>query len=287
MKIAVTGATGHLGSKVIEHLNKEKQDLEIIALVHNKNRAQALMEKGYEIREIDFQNEDSLIKAFAGIDTLVYVASKTYSVFDRVRELENVLSALEKNQVKNLVAMSFIADQENNPFVMSPFYGYLPRRLAGTDLNYAIAKNSLYADPLVPYLPELIERKGLIYPVGDQEMSFITLEDSAEAMAKIALSEKYLKSRKSYLLIQARSYTMPELGEIMTKVTGHEIGYHPVSVEEFGKIYAAEGDGSELASMYKGGAMGYLHGLSDAFAHITGHEPESMEHFLTRSYKEN
>lgn len=287
MKIAVTGATGHLGSKVIEHLNKEKQDLEIIALVHNKNHAQALIETGYEIREIDFQNQDSLIKAFAGIDTLVYVASKTYSVFDRVRELENVLSALEDNQVKNLVAMSFIADQENNPFVMSPFYGYLPRRLAGTDLNYAIAKNSLYADPLVPYLPELIERKGLIYPVGDQEMSFITLEDSAEAMAKMALSEKYLKSRKSYLLTQARSYTMPELGAVMTKVTGHEIGYHPVSVEEFGKIYAAEGDGAELASMYKGGAMGYLHGLSDAFAHITGHEPEGMEHFLARNYQEN
>lgn len=100
---------------------------------------------------------------------------------------------------------------------MSPFYGYLPRRLAGTNLNYVIAKNSLYADPLVPYLPELIERKGLIYPVGDQEMSFITLEDSAEAMAKMAVSEKYLKSRMSYLLTQARSYTMPELGAVMTK----------------------------------------------------------------------
>ena len=182
--------------------------------------------------------------------------------------------------------MSFIADQEDNPFVISPFYNYLPRRLAGTDLNFAIAKNSLYADPLVPYLPELIERKGLIYPVGKQAMSFITLEDSAEAMATMALNEDVLKSRRTYLLTQSRSYTMPELGKIMTKVTGHEIGYHPVSVEEFGKIYAAEGDGAELASMYKGGAMGYLHGLSDDFAHLTGHEPEAMEHFLTRSYHE-
>ena len=60
-----------------------------------------------------------------------------------------------------------------------------------------------------------------------------------------------------------------------------------MSVEEFGKIYAAEGDGAELASMYKGGAMGYLHGLSDAFAHITGHEPEGIEYFLARNYQEN
>ena len=78
---------------------------------------------------------------------------------------------------------------------------------------------------------------------------------------------------------------MPELGEIMTRVTGHGIGYHPVSVEEFGRIYASEGDGDELASMYAGGAMGYLHGLSDDFAHITGHEPEAMESFLTRNYQ--
>ncbi len=38
---------------------------------------------------------ESLEKAFAGIDTLVYVASKTYSVFDRVGELENVLAAMK------------------------------------------------------------------------------------------------------------------------------------------------------------------------------------------------
>lgn len=115
-------------------------------------------------------------------------------------ELENVLAAMKTNGIENLVAMSFIADQEDNPFVMSPFYGYLPRRLAGTDLNYAIAKNSLYADPLVPYLPELIERKGLIYQVGKQAMSFITLEDSAEAMATMALNKDVLNSRRTYLL---------------------------------------------------------------------------------------
>ncbi|QFY05240.1 3-beta hydroxysteroid dehydrogenase [Lactobacillus amylolyticus] len=101
-------------------------------------------------------------------------------------------------------------------------------------------------------------------------------------MATMVLNSEILKTRKSYLLTQSRSYTMPELGKIMTKVTGHEIGYHPVTVEEFGEIHASEGDGHELAS---GGAKGYLHGLSDDFAHITGHEPETIEHFLMRKYQ--
>ncbi|PEG86702.1 MULTISPECIES: SDR family oxidoreductase [unclassified Lactobacillus] len=284
MKIAVTGATGHLGSKVVEKLSLLTDKENIVALVHTKKHAGKLIEQNINIREIDFQNEASLVKAFNGIDILIYIASKTYSVFDRVHELENVLAAMKEDNVKNIVAMSFIADQRDNPFVMSPFYGYLPRRLAGSGLNYAIAKNALYADPLVPYLPELIERHALIYPVGKESVSFITIEDSAEAIAKMALNEDILHSKKTYLLTQARSYTMPELGEIMTKVTGKKIGYQPVSVEEFGRIYASEGDGNELASMYAGGAKGMLHGLSDDFAHITGHEPETMEHFLQRKY---
>lgn len=140
-------------SRVVAHLKKKIDSADIVALVHNKNHATTSINEDLEIKEIDFQNRESLKKTFAGIDTLIYVASKTYSVFDRVGELENVLAAMKTNGIKNLVAMSFIADQENTPFVMSPFYGYLPRRLAGTDLNYAIVKNSLYADPLVPYLP--------------------------------------------------------------------------------------------------------------------------------------
>lgn len=118
MKIAVSGATGHLSSRVVAHLQKKIDKNDIVALVHNKNHATALINEGLEIREIDFQNRASLEKAFAGIDILVYVASKTYSVFDRVGELENVLAAMKTNGIKNLVAMSFIADQEDNPFVI-------------------------------------------------------------------------------------------------------------------------------------------------------------------------
>lgn len=57
MKIAVTGATGHLGSKVIEHLNKEKKDLDIVALVHNKNHAHSLIEKAMKLEKLIFKTK--------------------------------------------------------------------------------------------------------------------------------------------------------------------------------------------------------------------------------------
>lgn len=284
MKIAVTGATGHLGGQIVDQLLKKTKKENIVVLAHSLNRAQKFQEKGLLVRPIDFQKEFSLQNAFRGVDTLIYVASKTYSLLDRIKELENVLKAMKEKNVQNLVAMSFIADQENNPFVMSPFYAYLPRRLAGTDLNYAIAKNVLYADPLVPYLPELIQRRAIIYPVGKARLSFITIHDSAEAMSQMALRPEILQSRKTYLLTQTRAFSMAELGVLMTRITGRQIGYQPVSVKKFAQIYASEGDGEKLASMYAGGAMGLLTGLSDDFAHLTGCDPESMSSFLSENY---
>lgn len=42
MKIAVTGASGHLGSQVVAALTKKTSQENIIALVHNKKHAQKL-----------------------------------------------------------------------------------------------------------------------------------------------------------------------------------------------------------------------------------------------------
>lgn len=70
MKIAITGATGHLGSQVVAHLAKKTDQNNIVPLVHNKNHAQQLVQAGYQIREMDFQDEASLKAALAGIDTL-------------------------------------------------------------------------------------------------------------------------------------------------------------------------------------------------------------------------
>lgn len=285
MTITVTGATGNLGHRVIKALLQLTIADNIRAGAHNPEKMKPLQQLGVQTVQMDYFNNASLDTAFNGTDVLVYIPSKTYNVLKRVAELENVLAAARKAGVGQIVFVSFFADQEANPFTMSPFYAYAPRRLAGFGIPYAFVKNTLYADPLVPYLPELIERKGLIYPVGDKQLSFITQDDSAEAIANLAVKPELRGHGQAYLLSQQTAFDMPSLGKLMTEVTGHEIGYHPVSPAEFAKIYESEGDGNELSSMYQAGALGLMGETSTDFKTLTGHDPEDMASFLKRSVK--
>ncbi|MBO1305712.1 SDR family oxidoreductase [Enterococcus sp. 669A] len=285
MKYAVTGATGNLGSRVVKELAELVDVQDIVAVVHSLSKAEDLKKAGIAVRPGDYSTIDSMVEALKSIDLLIYIPSKTYDVLERVRELENTLKAMEQAHVKEIIFVSFFADQEKNPFVMSPYYGYAPRRLAGSGFDYAVVKNALYADPLVPYLPELIERQNIIYPIGEAQLSFISLDDSAEAIAKLAVQPALRNAGQSYLLSQEQNYSMEELGAVMSEVTGKPIGYQPVTLAEFAEIYKGDGDGNELASMYHGGALGMLNGVSTDFEKITGHAPMDMKTFLQASYE--
>ncbi|WP_057769000.1 NAD(P)H-binding protein [Lactobacillus selangorensis] len=286
MKYTITGATGHLGSQITKQLHQLVPADQINLGVHTPAKAQHFADLGMTLHAIDYADEASLITALQNSDVFIYVPSKSHDSYSRVTELEHVIAAAEQAHVQKMVAMGFVADQTDNPFTLSAFYGYLPRRLAETDLDYVILRNVLYADPLVPYLPELIERGNIIYPVGHHAMSFISLADSAEAFAKVATTPALFRRKKSYTLSQSRDYTMPQLAEVLSKVSGHHIGYAPVTNAEFEQLYDQNHEGKMLASMYAGGAMGLLDDLSDDFEQITGHPAQTMTAFLTKQWQQ-
>lgn len=284
MKYLVTAASGHLGQKVVAHLSRlVGDDDQLMAGVHNMKKA-ALFDQAVTVTHLDYFDPATIDQSFAGVDVLVYIPSITFDLGRRIREFENVLAGAQKQGVKSFIFVSFFADQADNPFQMAPFYAYVPRRLAGSGLNYAYVRNSLYADPLVPYLPELIDRGAVIYPVGDQPLSFISRDDSAKAIAALATQPTMRDRGQSYLLSMPHNYNMIELSTLMTAATGQQIGYSPVSVAEFGRIYQDDG-GAELASMYDAGGRGLLAAVSDDFHRLTGEEPVGMRQFLRDHYQ--
>ncbi|ETY73144.1 SDR family oxidoreductase [Lactiplantibacillus fabifermentans] len=284
MKYTITGATGHLGKEIVTAMTKLVPMKEITLGVHTLSKALNFQTQGMTVKEIDYDNPATLAPVIANSDVLIYVPSKSHDSFSRVTEFENVVKAAEANSVQHMLVMGFIADQEDNPFALSAFYGYVPRRLAASSLHYTVMRNALYADPLVPYLPELIKRQNVIYPVGDQALSFISLHDSANAFAHVATDSSLLEDGRIYTLTQSEAYTMPALAEVISKVTGAKIGYQPVSLQEFSDLYNENNEGPMLASMYAAGAKGLLDEVSLDYEIIMGKPAQSLPSFLQTKY---
>jgi NAD(P)H dehydrogenase (quinone) len=75
MKILVTGATGKLGSKVVETLLKTVPANQLAVSVRNPEKAEGLKARGVEVRQGDFDKPETLDSAFSGIDRLLIVSS--------------------------------------------------------------------------------------------------------------------------------------------------------------------------------------------------------------------
>lgn len=280
----ITAATGQLGSRIVEEALKVIRPEELVVTVRNPGKADHFKAKGITVRKGDYNDEGELTEAFRDTDVLIYIPSLTFPSLPRVIEFEHAVHAAEKAGVGHVIYVGFYADQETNPFKMSPAYGYIHRRLASSALNYTYIRNAMYTDPLPPYLPELVGRGKLVYPAGEGRISFISRQDIAKAVVRIALEEEL--QGKTYTLTGTRNYSMVELAEILSKVSGETIAYQPMSVAEFASTYDdPEGFGVVLASLYVAADQGLLDEVTDDYRTITGEEPEDLYDFIRRGYR--
>ncbi|PHK50024.1 SDR family oxidoreductase [Staphylococcus edaphicus] len=283
MNILLTGATGNLGTQITNQAINERVHNFSIG-IRNINKVPHAWRSSLEINKMDYFNKDSMVKAFKNKDLIIFIPSIIHPSFKRLPEVENLIEAAEEAHVSHVMFIGYYADQNNNPFHMSPYFGYAERRLAISDLNYTYVRMAMYMDPLVDYLPELQQMGKLIYPVGNGKINYISRKDIAKGIISIIQSPKNLGKR---YLLSGYSYTMTELAEILSHVANSEIKYEPISLEAFGNMYdEPKGFGPLLASMYKAGEMGLLNQDSNDFEILTGKKPETFESYLINNYKD-
>ena len=168
MIYTITSATGQLGQKVVAEAQKQLDTNDIRLSVRSPKKASQYATAGIDVRMADYLDVDSMVEAWRGTDVLIYIPSISHPSIVRVPEFENSVIAAERAGVKHFIFVGFFADQVNSPFHMAAFFAYANTRLASAGFSYSIIKNAMYADPLVPYLPELIERKAVIYPMENE-----------------------------------------------------------------------------------------------------------------------
>lgn len=141
--IAITGATGQLGHLVIEQLLKTVPASQIVAIVRNPAKAQALSQQGIVVRQADYTDEAAFTAALSGVDKLLLISSS--EVGQRATQHQNVINAAKTAGVK-FIAYTSLLHADNSPLGLHVEHVATEKALAASGIPYALLRNGWYTE---------------------------------------------------------------------------------------------------------------------------------------------
>ncbi|MEA5044584.1 MAG: SDR family oxidoreductase, partial [Petrimonas sp.] len=217
MKIAVTGATGHLGTLVVEELKKRVPNENIVALVRTPGKASALE---VEVRAFDYNQPEAMTAALAGVDRLVLISSN--EIGQRARQHFNVIEAAGKAGVEWIVYTSLL-HADSTTLNLAGEHMTTEEALKASGINYTILRNGWYTENYTDSIGGALAGGAFIGSAGNGKISSAARVDYGEAAA-VAITDESHKG-KVYELAGDDYYTLADLAAEISNQTGTNIPY--------------------------------------------------------------
>jgi NAD(P)H dehydrogenase (quinone) len=229
--ILVTGATGQLGTAVIQTLLKKTSAAQIAALVRDENKAASLKEKGVDVRVGSYDDTTSLGRAMQSIEKVLLIAGTDEE--KRVQQHQNVIDAAKKADVQCIAYTSrTLKDRTTlaNKLMMGHFQ--TEDHIKESGLNYTIFRNVLYMDSISQFVGgEKVFETGINLPTGQGKLPFALRSDMGEAIANALAGGGC--NNKTYNLTGSESYSFDAIAATLTKLSGKEVKYTPLETTAF------------------------------------------------------
>ncbi len=281
--ILITGATGQLGNATINFLLSKVPEKEIAALVRDEKKAASLKSRGVEIRIGDYDNYDSLLKAFAGVDKLFFVSGN--DVPNRLKQHRNVVDAAKQAGVGHIFYTSFTRKNESatNPLgVLASSHIETERLIKESGLDYTIMLNGLYADALPMFFGEKVLETGIVFPAGDGKAAFTSRLDIAEAAANLLTTEGH--QNKIYEISNTENYSFADAASILSELSGKAISYSSPAPEAYAGTLSGAGVPVEFIQMFTAFAeaikQGEFFSSTSDLQKILGRQPVDLKGYL-------
>ncbi|MBX2925713.1 MAG: SDR family oxidoreductase [Chitinophagaceae bacterium] len=287
--ILITGASGRLGELVIYSLlEKGIEANQISALVRNPEKAEALKNKGVNLKIGDYDNYASLVNAFKGADKLLFVSANDMN--KRVSQHENVVKAAKEAGVRHVVYTSIERknETEKSPlWVITEAHLSTEKWLKESGLTYTILKNNLYMDYIPVFIGNKVLETATIYlPAGNGKVSAALRSEYAEATANVLTSEEH--ENKAYDFTNVEAYSYNDVAKYISEITGKTIQYVSPGADEFMQALTDAGVPAEGIGVLLGFAVaqdqGDLDFISKDLENLLGRKPTALKPYLETVY---
>ncbi len=230
-KILLNGVDGNFGSRSAKILLKRWPHEDLIFTAPTEKGLEPYKDQGVELRIADFNDEEGLVKAFSGADTMILISMPFVGPKRRAAH-KRALDAAVKAGVNKVVYTSIVGAGEKdidtyevNDHVW--FEAYVKEQ----PIHYLFLRDSQYAEAMVSNYVNAYENTGnvLANNMGSGKMAFISRDDCAEAAACAAMSGW---TDRVIDVNGAEPLTIGEYIAIANEVTGHDVKYVEIDDEQ-------------------------------------------------------
>ena len=283
--ILVTGATGHLGTAVIEHLLKHTKQDKIVALARNEEKAKALRDKGVNVCIGDFDDITSLDRAMQGIEKVLLISTVDHH---RLQQHKNVVDAAKKAGVRHIVYTGASIQDVHTSAIKGLMESHFQTEdhIKNSGLTFTLLRNTLYTDVVPMFVGQQVFETGIYYPAGNGAVPFALRHEMGEAAANVLLQDGH--EDRTYTITGNELYSIQDVANELSALSGKTITYTDVNATDYANNLKQAGVPDFMISMLGGFAADIkskqFEVVSNDLERLLGRKPASLREGLKVVY---
>lgn len=273
--IAITGATGAVGSRVAARLAAKGAQQRLI--VKDPTRAPKI--DGAEIRQASgYIAGGEMRAAMEGAHTLFLIPGRESAI--RVAEHITAVNAAVAADIERIVYLSFAPAAADAVCTLARDHYATEQHIRTTGIPFTFLRMNLYLDGIVRFF---VSPAGVIQgPADDGQVAAVLRDDVADGCAAVLTSDGH--DGATYDLTGREAFTLAGAAEEMSRASGKAISFHDETVDEAyasRAVYAApDWEVAGWVTSYTGIAAGEFATISDQIKRLAGHEPLTLAEYL-------
>lgn len=276
--IVVTGASGQLGHAVVEGLARLVPPASIVASMRDPAKGSDLAALGVEVRRGDFEDADSLKRAFAGAAQILIVSSNARATGgDPLKHHRTAIEAARHIGARRVVYTSQMAASPASAFPPARDHAATEAMLAESGMAWTALRHGFYASGGIRFIGGAF-KTGRIDAPADGRTAWTAHADLADGAAAVLANEGSFYG-PTPPLTGSEALDMAELAAIAS-AAGHPVERNVLSDEAFTRMFVERGLPEAAARMmlgyYTASRNGEFSRTDATLERLIGRRPKTM-----------
>jgi NAD(P)H dehydrogenase (quinone) len=281
MSVIVTGASGHLGRLVADHLLERLAPEQLILVTRRPEALRELRARGADVRYGDFDDPASLRDAFAGGRRMLLIS--TDAVGRRVRQHRAAIDAAATAGIAHVVFTSIVNPVAGNPNgANAREQGRTEAMVHRSGLAWTVLRFGTFAELQLPFAATAVMNRQLVANFGDGRMVPVSRADCAEVAAITLTTDDH--TGKTYEISGPQALSQSDLAELYADLSGQPVKVVGLSDAMLTGVLVGIGTPMPIAwgitAFGRAVRQGYFDVVDPAFERLTGRPPVALRDVL-------